>query len=89
VERSEAGGKAPDLESLERRLERLDRELLAAARAALGVEACEHLAARAAEDLQRYRELMTEAVYRRTLERQVSRRIREEAGIPELSLFAF
>ncbi len=65
-------------------LERIDRELLAAARSALPADAVEDIRRQAAEDLAPFHERMTADAWSNACEAAVGRAVRERAGLPVL-----
>jgi hypothetical protein len=76
-----------DAQSLERDLEALDRMLLEGLRIAYGEERIKEFVSEAETQLRKYRKKMEKAMYQQTADNFVTRRMREAARIPRLSLF--
>ncbi|HEY7699662.1 MAG TPA: biotin--[acetyl-CoA-carboxylase] ligase [Vicinamibacteria bacterium] len=72
---------------VERELEALDGNLVAASEAVLGEAAREELRREAASSLESYRERMPEKIYRAALESAYRRRLRKKLGLPTVSLY--
>jgi hypothetical protein len=77
----------PDAEMLEASLSDLEALLDRALRASLPAEVLEEKRAEAEEQLRKYRGRMERATYEQTLENLLAKALREEAGVPRLSLF--
>ncbi len=77
----------PNAEQLESSLADLESLLDRALRARLRPEQLAEKRALAAEQLQSYRNRMERATYEQTLENLLAKQLREECGIPRLSLF--
>ncbi|MBK6425280.1 MAG: hypothetical protein IPF82_03490 [Blastocatellia bacterium] len=76
-----------DAEALERDLTSLDTLVLTAVRESATPEALDEARAEAKTALKAHKKGMDKAFYAQTFENFVSRRLRESAGIPRLSLF--
>jgi hypothetical protein len=77
----------PDAEMLEASLSDLEALLDRALRASLPAEVLEEKRAEAEEQLRKYRGRMERATYEQTLDNLLAKALREEAGVPRLSLF--
>jgi len=77
----------PDAELLEGSLSDLEALLDRALRASLPAEVLEEKRAEAEGQLRKYRGRMERATYEQTLDNLLAKRLREEAGVPRLSLF--
>jgi hypothetical protein len=77
----------PDAELLEGSLADLESLLDRALRASLPPEVLEEKRAEAEAQLRKYRGRMERATYEQTLDNLLAKRLREEAGVPRLSLF--
>src|ERR1043166_4201184 len=77
----------PDAELLEASLTDLESLLDRALRASLPAEALAQRRAEAEGQLRKYRGRMERAVYEQTLDNLLAKALREEAGVPRLSLF--
>lgn len=77
----------PDAELLEASLSDLEALLDRALRASLPAEVLEEKRAEAEAQLRKYRARMERATYEQTLDNLLAKALREEAGIPRLSLF--
>ena len=77
----------PDAERLEEALTDLEGLLDRAVRATLAPAELEAARARAAEQLKPYRKRMELATYEQTLDNLLAKQLREERGLPRLSLF--
>lgn len=77
----------PDAELLEGSLSDLESLLDRALRASLPAEVLEEKRAEAEAQLRKYRGRMERATYEQTLDNLLAKRLREEAGVPRLSLF--
>jgi hypothetical protein len=77
----------PDAQGLEDSLTDLEALLDRALRAPLPAEALAAKRARAAEQLEPYRARMERATYEQTLDNLLAKALREEYGVPRLSLF--
>ena len=77
----------PDAEMLEASLTDLEALLDRALRASLPAEVLEEKRAEAEEQLRKYRGRMERATYEQTLDNLLAKALREEAGVPRLSLF--
>jgi hypothetical protein len=87
LERDFAQAVRPDAEQLESSLTDLEALIDRALRAALTTEALASARARAGEQLLPYRSRMERAVYEQTLDNLLAKLLREERGLPRLSLF--
>jgi hypothetical protein len=81
------GAARPDAEKLENSLTDLEALIDRAVRASLPAEFVEEKRAEAAGQLSPYRARMERATYEQTLENLLAKALREEAGVPRLSLF--
>jgi hypothetical protein len=77
----------PDAELLEASLTDLEALLDRALRASLPADALEERRAEAEAQLRKYRGRMERATYEQTLDNLLAKALREEAGVPRLSLF--
>lgn len=77
----------PDVELLEGSLSDLEALLDRALRASLPAGVLEEKRAEAEAQLRQYRGRMERATYEQTLDNLLAKRLREEAGVPRLSLF--
>jgi hypothetical protein len=78
---------SPDAQKLEQSLSGLERMLSGAIRSVAGREQIVSIESEIKEQLQPYRKHMEAAVYQQTFENLVLKRLREQFGIPRLSLF--
>ena len=78
---------APDAQKLEQSLSGLERMLSEALRAVASAQQQEAIAAEVKEQLKLYRKQMEPAVYQQTFDNLLLKRLREQFGIPRLSLF--
>lgn len=87
LEQDFANAKRPDAEQLEGSLNDLENLLDRALRAALSPARVEARRAEAAAQLEPYRKRMERATYEQTLDNLLAKLLREECGLPRLSLF--
>ena len=87
VETDFAASASPDAQKLEQSLSGLERMISDAARAVAGSEQIATIEREVKEQLQPYRKHMESAVYQQTFENLLLKRLREQFGIPRLSLF--
>ncbi len=87
LERDFAAAARPDTEHLENSLTDIEKLLDRTLRATIRPELLAEKRARAEEQLHPYRARMERAVYEQTLENLLSKLLREECGVPRLSLF--
>lgn len=87
LERDFVGAVRPDAEQLEASLCDLESLLDRVLRASIAPERIEARRAEAAAQLKAYRARMEHAVYEQTLDHLVAKSLREECGVPRLSLF--
>ncbi len=78
---------AVDFETLERELVRLERILYEALLQGLPEERVAQVRAEGQRQLKEHRKRMSEDLYEQTLQNYVAKRLREEYGLPRLSLF--
>jgi hypothetical protein len=76
-----------DVEALERELVRLEQILDEALRACLPPERIEEMRREGERQLKTYKARMSDELYEQTLARYVAKRLREQYGLPRLSLF--
>jgi hypothetical protein len=82
-----SGSERVDAQAIERDFDSLDRLLLETATRVLDDATRESLRSAAESQLRRYRKKMDDAIYQKTLENFITRRIRELHQLPRLSLF--
>jgi hypothetical protein len=82
-----AASVAPNAQKLEQSLSGLERMISDAARAIAGPEQIATIEAEVKKQLQPYRKHMESAAYQQTFDNLVLKRLREQFGIPRLSLF--
>ena len=87
LEKDFANAKRPDAEQLEGSLNDLENLLDRALRAELSPARVEARRAEAAAQLEPYRKRMEHATYEQTLDNLLAKLLREECGLPRLSLF--
>jgi hypothetical protein len=87
LERDFAAAARPDAERLEASLTDLEAMLDRAVRAATQPERIDAHRAEAAEQLHPYRARMAREVFEQTLDNLLAKRLREDSGVPRLSLF--
>ena len=87
LERNFADAARPDAEQLEGSLTDLENLLDRAVRAALAPARIEARRAEAAAQLEPYRKRMERSTYEQTLDHLLAKLLREECGLPRLSLF--
>ncbi|MCA1556080.1 MAG: hypothetical protein LC747_05260 [Acidobacteria bacterium] len=87
LEKDFANAKRPDAEQLEGALGDVENLLDRAVRAALPPARVEARRAEAAAQLEPYRKRMERATYEQTLDNLLAKLLREECGLPRLSLF--
>ncbi len=87
LEKDFANAKRPDAEQLEGALGDVENLLDRAVRAALPAARLEARRAEAAAQLEPYRKRMERATYEQTLDNLLAKLLREECGLPRLSLF--
>ena len=87
LEKDFAAAARPDAEQLEGALGDLDNLLDRAVRAELSPAALEARRAEAAAQLEPYRKRMERATYEQTLDSLLAKLLREDSGLPRLSLF--
>ena len=87
VEADFAASAAPDAQKLEQSLSGLERMISDAIRSVAGSGQIATIEAEVKEQLQPYRKHMEPAVYQQTFENLLLKRLREQFGIPRLSLF--
>jgi hypothetical protein len=87
LEQDFAAGAQPDTRKLEQSLSGLERMLSEALRQVAGADRLAGLSDEVKEQLQPYRKQMDASVYQQTLENLLLKRLRDEFGIPRLSLF--
>jgi hypothetical protein len=87
LEKDFAAAARPDAEQLEGALGDLDNLLDRAVRAELSPAALEARRAEAAAQLEPYRKRMERATYEQTLDSLLAKLLREDCGLPRLSLF--
>ena len=87
LEKDFANAKRPDAEQLEGSLGDVENLLDRAVRAALPPARVEARRAEAAAQLEPYRKRMERATYEQTLDNLLAKLLREECGLPRLSLF--
>jgi hypothetical protein len=87
LERDFAAAARPDAEMLENSLTDIENLLDRTLRATIPADLLAEKRARAEEQLHPYRARMERAVYEQTLENLLSKLLREECGVPRLSLF--
>src|SRR5438045_3677071 len=80
-------GARPDAELLEGSLADLESLLERALRASLPADVLEEKRAEAEAQLRKYRGRMERATYEQTLDNLLAKALRDEAGVPRLSLF--
>jgi len=87
VEEDFATSASPSAQKLEQSLSGLERMISDALRGVADPEQIATIEAEVKEQLQPYRKLMEPAVYKQTLANLLLKRLREQFGIPRLSLF--
>ena len=87
IQQDFAGAAAPDAQKLEQSLSGVERMLSDATRAAAAPEQFAQLELEVKEQLKPYRKHMDAEVYRQTFDNLLLKRLREQFGIPRLSLF--
>lgn len=87
VEEDFAASASPDAQKLEQSLSGLERMISDAIRAVAGSEQIATIEGEVKEQLQPYRKKMEPAVYQQTFANLLLKRLREQFGIPRLSLF--
>ena len=87
VEADFAASHSPDAQKLEQSLSGLERMISDAARNVAGSDQIATIEREIKEQLQPYRKQMEPAVYQQTFENLLLKRLREQFGIPRLSLF--
>jgi len=87
VEEDFAASAAPDAQKLEQSLSGLERMISDAICAVAGAEQIATIEGEVKEQLRAYRKQMEPAVYQQTLANLLLKRLREQFGIPRLSLF--
>ena len=87
VEEDFAASAAPDAQKLEQSLSGLERMISDAVRAVAGSEQIVTIEREVKDQLRPYRKNMELAVYQQTFENLLLKRLREQFGIPRLSLF--
>ena len=87
VEADFAASPSPDAQKLEQSLSGLERMISDAARNVAGSDQIATIERELKEQLQPYRKQMEPAVYQQTFENLLLKRLREQFGIPRLSLF--
>ena len=87
LERDFVAAARPDAERLEAALSDLEAMLDRAVRASVAPERSGARRAEAEAQLQPYRARMTQEVYAQTLDHLLAKHLREDAGVPRLSLF--
>jgi hypothetical protein len=87
LEQDFAAAAAPDAQKLELSLSGLERMLSDALRSVAGSEQVAGIESEVKEQLKPYRKHMEAAVYQQTFENLLLKRLREQFGVPRLSLF--
>jgi hypothetical protein len=87
LEKDFARAARPDAEKLEESLNSLEKMLDESLRASVAVDELKTALAAAEAQLQPYRARMEKATYEQTLENLLLKRLREQHGVPRLSLF--
>lgn len=82
-----SGGKSVNAEAVESDLNSTDKMLMETVRTACSAETIESLSKEAKAELRGYKSKMDKEIYKKTLDNFTSRRLRELARIPRLSLF--
>jgi len=87
LEQDFAAAAAPDAQKLEQSLSGLERMLSDTIRSVAGSEQIAGIEREVKEQLQPYRKHMEAAVYQQTFDNLLLKRLREQFGVPRLSLF--